>query len=179
MSNDGPKSWKEFKFPPSRGSQNAVYAPLPPAPSPRSITQTESKRRAAQFQDMKGFINDERCPLCGAQLEGRITYESATVYCAANGQREYQANYKYGLDKPTWSMTTHYTSQFAFEIEAQHVQDDMYKNAVYKLDLNLNKRFQQLEKKLLFSYEGARLSLKNNLSEEELLNKIKLYTLFS
>lgn len=179
MSNNGPKSFKEFKFPPSRGTQNAVYAPLPPPPKPRTITEKEAQRRADQYQVMRQFVNGQRCPVCEAQLEGKIGYDQSTVYCCANGEREYKVNFKYGNEKPNWCVTTYYTTHFAFEVETQHVVDDMYKNTVFKIDLNLNKRFQQLEKKMLFSYEGAPMVLKKNLSEEQILEKIKLYTLFS
>lgn len=180
MSNgSGPKSFKQMQFPPNRNGTPAVYAPLPPAPTPRTITSNEVKRRAAQLQDMKAFINDERCPVCQAQLDGRIAYDTATVYCAEGGEQQYRAHYKYGLDKPVWSITTYYTTMFAFEIHAEYMEDELYRNTVFKVDLNLNKKFQQAEKKELFSYEGARLALKNNLTEEQILEKMKLYTLFS
>lgn len=180
MSNgNGPKSFRNMNFPPSRDGTYAVYAPLPPAPKPRTITKTEAEKRADQYQLMKQFINLQRCPVCDAQLEGKIGYDQSTVYCCTNGEREYKVHFKYGFEKPNWSVTTYYTTYFAFEIETQHVVDEMYKNTIYKIDLNLNKRFQQLEKKTLLSYEGARMALKKNLSEEQILEKIKLYTLFS
>ncbi len=166
-------------FPPSRNGQSAVYAPLPPAPKPRTISQNEAQRRADQLRLMKDFINAQRCPICDAQLEGSVAYDHATVYCCAGGEAEYKAHYKFGLDKPHWSVSTYYTTNVGFEIENQHVVDDMYRNTVYKLDLTLNKKFQQREKKTLFTYEGAPLALKKNLSEEQILEKIKLYTLFS
>jgi hypothetical protein len=181
MSNDksSPKSFRDMKFPTSRDGTIAIYAPLPPAPPPHTITKTEAQRRAEQYLVMRQFINDQRCPVCDAQLEGKIGYDQSTVYCCSGGEREYRANFKYGNEKANWSITTYYTTMFAFEIETQYVVDDMYKNTVYKIDLNLNKKFQQLEKKMLFSYEGARMALKKNLSEEQILEKIKLYTLFS
>lgn len=179
MSSTGPKNFRQIQFPPSRGTQNAVYAPLPAPPKPRTITEKESQRRADQYQLMRQFINNRRCPLCEAQLDGKIAYDQSTVWCCVNGEREYKVNFKYGMEKPNWCVTTYYTTMFAFEIETQLVIDDMYRNTVFKIDLNLNKKFQQLEKKTLFTYEGAPLTLPKNLSEEKILEKIKLYTLFS
>lgn len=167
-------------FPPSRdGSRTAVYAPLPPAPPPKTITPTEAERRALQLKQMKAFINNQRCPICESQLEGTIGYDAATVYCCAGGQKEYKARYVFGNDLPAWSVTTLYTTHFGFEIENRHVTDELYKNTIYKIDLSLNERFQQREKKSILNYEGARLLIKTNLTEEQLMEKIKLYTLFS
>lgn len=177
--NNGPKNFKEMIFPPSRDGQYAVYAPLPPAPKPRTITVTEAQKRAVQLEEMKSFVNTQRCPACDAQLDGGIAYNQATLYCCANGEREYKVNFKYGLPHPHRSVTTYYTTHFAFEIENLHIEDNLFKNTIYKIDLSLNKKFQQSQKKTLFSYEGARLVLKKNISEEDLLSKIDLYVLFS
>lgn len=178
-SSNSPKSFKQMTFPPARQGTNAVYALLPPPPPPRSITATEAKRRADQLEEMKVFCNAERCPICDAQLDGRIGYDSATLYCAANGEAEYKAHYKYGLSHPHWSVVTYYTTHFGFEIESSYVEGNMFKNTIYKVDLQLNKKYRQLDKKKLLDYEGAKLLLKKNLSEEQILEKIKLYTLFS
>lgn len=166
-------------FPPPRSGQNAVYAPLPPPPAPKTITQTEQQRRAEQFKEMKKFINEQTCPMCGSQLEGSIGYDRAGVYCCMGGELEYKAHYKFGILTPFWSVSTYYTSHFAFEIESTFIENGMYKNTIFKIDLSLNKKYQQLEKKILLSYEGAKLTFKRGITEEEILSKIKLYTVFS
>jgi len=178
--NSGPKSFKNMSFPPPRcGTTTAVYAPLPKPPPTRVITPTEQERRALQLKEMKLFINNQKCPMCGAQLDGPIGYDKATVFCRSGGEKEYKAHYKYGMETPYWSVSTFYTTHFAFEVENTHLTDELFKNIIYKIDLSLNERFQQREKKEILNYEGERLLLKGGLTEERLLEKIKLYTLFS
>lgn len=180
MSNSsGPKSFKDMMFPPSRDGGNAVYAPLPPAPSPKTISVNEMQRRADQLKEMKKFINSETCPLCSAQLDGAIGYDQATVYCRAFGEDEYQVSYKFGLPIPYWSRATLYTTHFAYEIFSQHIVDTLYRNTIYKIDLSLNKKFRRKEMKSILNYEGERLLLEKSTNEEKLLSKINLYTLFS
>lgn len=167
-------------FPPSRdGSTNAIYAPLPPAPAPRTISTDESAIRAFQLKEMRKFIDNQRCPVCSSQLDGPIGYDNATVYCCTGGEKEYKAKYVFGLDVPTRSVATFYTTHFAFEIDTTHLIDDLYRNILYKIDLSLNPKYQQAEKKELLNYEGERFLFKNSWTEEELLNKVKLYTIFS
>lgn len=180
MSNKGPKNFRNIKFPPARGgTTNATYAPLPPIPPAKIITPNEVEKRALQLKEMKKFINEKRCPICSAQLEGMVSYNSATVYCLNGGESEYRAQYKLGLEAPFSSVTTFYTNRFAFEIANSQITDDLYKNSIYEIDLSLSKGFQQKNKKKILEYEGNRLSLPSNLTEEQILSKIKLYTVFS
>ena len=174
-----PDSFKTMSFPKPRDGVAAVYAPLPIATPSKTITSTEAERRNLQYKEMKKFINNERCPVCSGQLDGPIGFDAATVYCRVGGDDEYKARYVYGNILPDWSRITLYTTHFAFEIESQHITEDMFLNHLYKLDLSLNPRYQQRSKKELLKYEGSRLMLKANLTEEQLLNKIKLFTLFS
>lgn len=179
MTNNGPKSFKSMLFPPSRGGTNAVYAPLAPAPPPRVIPLSEAQRRAAQLREMKMFINRRRCPVCDAQLEGGIGYDKAALYCVVGGEQEYRVHYQYGLDIPQWSRITYFTTHWAYQLDSTYVVDDMYKNTIFRVDLNLNQKFREMEKKTLLSFEGERLLLPRNLKEEEIDDKIKLLTLFS
>lgn len=167
-------------FPPPRdGTTTAVYAPLPPPPPPKTITSNEAERRALQLKQMKAFINNRRCPICDSQLEGSIGYDRATVYCCVGSEKEYVVHYVFGETRPDWSVTTFYTTHFAYQIENKHITDELYRNIIYKVDLSLNERFRDREKKTILNYEGARLLLSGNLKEEQIEEKIKLYTLFS
>lgn len=180
MSNKiGPDNFRTMSFPSPRDGTTAIYAPLPPSTAPRAISLTEAEKRALQLRDMKKFINDERCPICSAQLEGSVGFDRATVFCCVGGEKEYKAHYKIGQDFPHWSVTTFYATQFAYEIENNFVVDGMFRNTIYKIDLSFNERFQQSTKKDMLNYEGARLIIKAGMTEEQLEKKIKLYTLFS
>lgn len=127
---------------------------------------------------MKKFCNNQRCQACGAQLEGQIGFDKATLYCCAN-EKEYKAVFKYGQEIPVWCCTTMYATHFAFEIINKHLTEELYENLVFKVDLSYNERFQQSTKVELLKYEGERLVFKEALTEEQLLDKIKLYNLFS
>src|ERR1700722_18522848 len=133
---DTPKSFRDMKFPPPRDGTYSIYAPLPPPPKPKTITMTEAKRRADQLEEMKKFVNAQRCPVCEAQLEASIGYDKSTVYCCANGENEYKVRFAYGLQHPLRSVTTYSTTHFAFEIENIHIEDNLFKNTIYKLDLS-------------------------------------------
>lgn len=181
MSSDGPKSFKEMIFPPSRdGAKNAIAAPLPPSVPARTISPSEAERRASQLKVMKDFINAERCSICQAQLDGSIGYDWADLYCRAN-EKEYKAHYKYGSDQCIlqWSKATFYTTHFAFEIVSRHIDNELYENSIFKIDLSLNERFQQMTKENFVTFEGQRFIFNGKLTEQQLLNKIKLYTVFS
>jgi hypothetical protein len=175
----GPENFRTMSFPTPRDGTTAIYAPLPPSPAPRAITLTEAETRALQLKEMKKFINNERCPSCSGQLEGSVGFDRATVFCCVGGEKEYKAHYKLYQDFPHWSVTTFYTTHFAFEIENTFIVDEMFKNTICKIDLSYNERFQQSTKKQMLQYEGARLIIKTGLTEEQLEKKIKLYTLFS
>lgn len=179
MANSGPKNFKSMTFPPARDGTCAVYAPLPKPPSPKAITLTESQQRAKQLEEMKVFANKQRCPVCDAQLDGPIGYDCAILYCRLNGEQQYKVYFKYGLEHIHWSITTYYTEHYAYEIETSYIEGNLFSNTLFKIDLSFNKKFQQSTKKNIFSYEGAILTFQKNISEEDLMSKIKLYTLFS
>lgn len=175
----GPKNFKTMKFPtPRDGTTTAVYAPLPPAQPPRTISLTEAEKRALQLREMKKFCNAQKCPVCSAQLDGSIGFDKATLFCRAN-ESEYQVSFKYGVEQPIWSKTLLLTTYFGFEVISRFITDELFENVIFKLDLSLNTKYQQMEKKELLKYEGERLTFRGNLTEEQLLEKIKLYTLFS
>lgn len=175
---NGPPNFRNMKFPPSRYGNNAVYAPLQPAPPARTITMNEKERRAIQLKEMKAFCNQQRCPLCDSQLEGQVGFDRATLYCVAN-EKEYKVAYKFGFEKPIWSRTTYFTTHFAYEVDNKHLLDELYENVIYKVDLSYNEKFQQISKQEILKYEGSLLRFKTGLTEDQLLEKIKLYNLFS
>lgn len=180
MSSNGPKSFKEMQFPPPRdGARVSIYAPLPPPPPPRTISQVELDHRAKQLSEMKTIINTARCPLCDGQLDGHVGFDRASVYCAQYSEQEYKAQYIYGHTDPIYSVATIYTTCTAYEVIHSHMGNNIYSNSIYQIDLTLNSRTQQSQKKLFTSFEGPRYFLSKRLTEKQLLEKIKLYTVFS
>lgn len=180
MSNNGPKNFKEMQFPPARdGARNSVYAPLPPAPPPRAVSASEIDKRTERLLEMKVLVNAARCPLCGGQLDGPVTFEGASLYCITFTSKEYHAVYNYGYLEPACSIATIYTTNYAYEIVHNRIEDNKFQNEIYKIDLSLNERNQQASKELFTKFEGARFFLSKKLSEKKLLEKIKLYTVFS
>jgi len=169
-----------MQFPPPRdGARTSISAPLPPVPSSRTISQMEIDKRARQLSEMKTLVNAASCPLCGGQLDGHIGFDVARVYCASYTNKEYIATYSYGFSEPTYSVATIYATHTAYEMAHFHIEKNKYLNSIYQIDLSLNEITQQSQKKLFTSFEGSRFFLNKKLSEKQLLEKIKLYTVFS
>lgn len=180
MSDNGPKNFKTMIFPPAReGTTTAVYAPLPTPPPPKTISAEEFEQRAILLKQMKKLVNSQRCPVCDAPLEGSVRYDGANVFCAANGRKEYYAGFVPTLTFPRTAVTTLYTTHLGFEIHHLYVSENNFVNQVFQLDLSFSERFQQAEKKELLKYTGDRLILKGTFTEQKLIEKIKLYSIFS
>lgn len=176
-----PKNFKEiFQALPKQRQKFAVYAPLPSAPPAKIITPAQREKQQQQYKEMMELVNSERCPLCGAQLDGGVYYSHADVWCAANGEDEYKAHYIYGLKVPQYNTSTIYTDIHAYEIYHQYISDKEYLNIMYKIDLSsYNKVYRQRNKEKILDYKGTKLFLDKNISEEKILKKLKLYRVFS
>lgn len=175
-----PKNFREiFKSLPKQRQKTAIYAPLPPQPPAKTISSAQKALQEQQYKEMWEFVNSERCPCCGAQLDGGISYERANVYCSTNGEEEYKAVYVYGLKIAQHSRFTIYGSTFAYEVINEFISEDIFRNIVFKIDLSYNKAFQQKLKEKVLSYEGKRLLLDKKLDEQAILKKLKLYQTFS
>lgn len=70
----------------------------------------------------------------------------------------------------------------SYEFKSVGIGDGKYKNMIFKVDMNLNEKFRNLEKIKLLDYEGDKMPTfkKSTIkSEDSLLKKIKLYSVFS
>jgi hypothetical protein len=176
----GPKNFKTMKFPPSRGS-NAIYAQLPKSGPVNVISASQLSQQDLQFKEMKKLLNSEHCPLCSGQLEGPIRFDETELYCVHCGAGKYKACYRYGLNVPYKSTTTYYTTNFAYQVYS-YLLDEVsvkYKNIIYSLDLTYTEKTRNASRKEISSWEGNRLILDPNLDERKIIEKIKLYTVFS
>jgi hypothetical protein len=55
--NNGPKNFKQMKFPPSRYGSPSVSSPI-------------ISKAVKQVDPFKNYLNSLKCPICGSQIEG-------------------------------------------------------------------------------------------------------------
>jgi hypothetical protein len=136
------------------------------------------------FEDPKvfyKFINSLRCPLCGSQLDGKVHQSRSDLYCVGNSD-EYCAIYTANSKLPVHEEVniTYDTNRYEFISTRNTDVISPYKNTISKIDLNLAPRFRQRDKIKIFENVGTKLPyFSTQMTEKELLNKIKIYNLFS
>lgn len=171
-----PKSFKDlFKYKkqvPMHGG-NLIIAPKPIKPDPDFLAQ-----QAKQQKELEKFVNQKRCSVCGSQLDGPVYAAKAELYCVAYNSH-YKCTYLFDNKLPKSSLATYAFDQNAYEIYSRLKDIDKYYIEVYKIDLNLIPKFQQRDKKKIMDCESAIFKFQKNISEEDFLQKIKLYTVFS
>lgn len=116
------------------------------------------------------FINTLRCPICQAGLDGSISDE-ANIYCRFNPD-EYHAQYKQGTFIPV-------RDSICFEdwkIDHQQLSGNKYKTTVWYM---LESGFSLPQHKFVLEYEGEMLFSATSFNEDEFLNKMELYDVFS
>lgn len=130
---------------------------------------------------MMARVNEDRCPVCKCQLDGAVYFYYADVYCCSGGEDEYKAHYEYSNREPVLSRTTVYTlnGNSAYEIHHQYLNQEEYRNTIYRLDLGLSGRWREANKLCALDYKGTKLFLDKNLDEEAITKKLKLYRVFS
>jgi hypothetical protein len=124
------------------------------------------------------FAKALRCPLCGAQLDGNVHPHRASLYCVSYPD-EYSCVYSPASDLPQYDTQNIIYGNYKYRIEFNQTYGQL-ENKIYKIDLNLNVRERENQKKLLFSNAGSKLPIfAKNLTEQQLLHKIKIYNTFS
>lgn len=171
-----PKSFKDLfvnkiKVPFEGGSK--IFVP----PAVHKTIDQEIQHEKTRKELIK-FVNTQKCVVCGMQLDGPVNYEYAELYCVYNSSH-YKCKFIPGFQLPTESMAVYNFTSEGYQVENDRLDGFNFKNTVYKLDLNLIEKFRYRDKKLLVSYGGAFLKFKKNLSEQEFVQKLKIYMVFS
>lgn len=175
-----PKNFKEiFQSLPKHRSKYAIAAPIPSQPPTKVLTLEQIERQKQQFKEMMELVNSTKCPLCKSQLDGPVYFYYADVYCCVNGEAEYKAHFSYGLKEPQNELSTIYCTSYAYEIFNEYLSPDNYKNTLFKVDLNSHYYHNRRSREKLIDYEGVKLFIDKNFSEERIIKKIKLYRVFS
>ncbi len=171
-----PKSFKDLfvnktKVPFEGGSK--IFVP----PSVQKTIDQEIQHEKARKELIK-FVNTQRCVVCGVQLDGPVNHEYADLYCVYNNTH-YTCKFIPGFQLPTESVAEYNFTSEGYQVVSKRLDEFKYRNTVYKLDLDLIERFRFRDKKLIVSYDGAFLKFKKNLSEQEFVQKLKIYMVFS
>lgn len=130
------------------------------------------------ISEFRKFINTLRCPLCQAQLDGNIHPKQAVVYCVSNND-EYDSTWIPGNIIPSHETIRHYYPQYEYAIGISRFDYDMYRTIVVRYNRDTTNFYKESTKKVLFNVPKRILLFRERIEEKDLLNKIKLFNLFS
>lgn len=171
-----PKSFKDLfqnkKKVPMNGG-NLIVTPKGNQPNPDFELQQVRKQK-----ELIAYVNTKRCTVCGSQLDGPVYAKEARLYCVEN-QQHYICKYVYNDFKLVNCKAEYVFHVFGYEVISNLLDTNQYRNSISKLDMNLIERYRYRDKVLLLSFEGALLRFPKDLTEEEFVQKLKLYTVFS
>lgn len=131
------------------------------------------------FRRFNKFCNSLRCPLCKSQLDGNIHPKEAKLYCVANND-EYICRWLPGDETPASEMIRYWYSEYEYDILITRYGDSSFRTQIIRYNRNVNPIYRNKSRKEMFDLTGARvLFFRHRMSEEEFLNKLKLYSVFS
>lgn len=125
------------------------------------------------------FANSLRCKLCSAQLDGGIFYKTANLYCVASNHYACDLSAEFNIPISETARITFNTTEYSIQNQIINNNNIINKYCnIYKSDLNLIKR---LRKKIHIVHIEELLEIKDLSfkSEDELLNFIKVYNIFT
>jgi len=170
-----PQSYKDlFK---NIKQRKQVAAPIPPQIL-KTRTQEQAKAEAKLQKEFIKFANDQRCEVCGDQLDGPVYFNRASLYCVSNND-----HFKSGYNQNKKLIDSY--ALYSFDVVEYEVfasaRDDEYNVKIYQLDKHLTPQFRYRlsEKKKIFEYVGTRFEFPKGLSQKEFEQNIKLFITFS
>lgn len=179
MSN-GPKSFKDLvKRTVLRTEQGQKLKPIPRV----QISDAELARRNKLLAEMKSFANKLRCPLCGSQLDGPVSYIDARLNCAASPS-EYIVYYPgRGLPKREAARVSddyHIYELIYYLTGLDDNEVPQYEIVINQLDLSIpNPEIREKNKKKLHYFTGVKvLPINENLNAKNILKKLEIYQIF-
>lgn len=179
MSNK-PKSFKDLiKRPKLRTEQGQILKPVPRV----SITPAELARRNSLLAEMKKFANNLRCPLCGCQLDGPVSYADAKLSCISKPDEYYVYYPGRALAKKEIARVSNDFHTYELVYYLTGLDDNeipRYQITISQLDLTIPRYdIREKNKKILYSFEGVKvLPINKNLNADNLLKKLELYQIF-
>lgn len=179
MSN-GPKSFKDLmKRTTLRSEQGRQLKPIPRV----QISEVELARRNQRLAEMKAFANKLRCPLCGAQLDGPVSWTDAKLTCVSNPD-EYSVYYPgTGLAKQEIARVSNDYHIYELAYYLIGLNDDEvpeYNVVINQLDLTISvPQIREKNKKRLHHFTGVKvLPINKDLTADNILKKLEIYQIF-
>jgi len=132
-----------------------------------------------QYKEFVNYCNKLRCPLCKSQLDGVIKYDFADLYCVSNNQ-EYMCILSSPDDDFDVEQFIYWYPQYQYTICVANLNNGQYRTTVDRYSLDYVPRLRVQSKKEIFRHVGGQIPFfRSKKSEEELLKKLKIYTIFS
>jgi len=129
-------------------------------------------------KELERFCNNQRCPLCDAQLDGGVHPGEARLFCRANPE-EYTCVFTPNMLEPVNSSIRISYDCNQYEVLHFRTQSGSYINSVFVIDLTMRVDLRHKFKKKMFDFEGSRLIIPKTTTETGLLSKLKTYIIFS
>lgn len=124
---------------------------------------------------MLEFANQLRCPLCQAQLDGEVNPKKATLYC--RGDIDHY-NAEYNEQKQLKHCKYYFAfNQNAYNIVADFIDPLTARIMVFKLDLTISPEYRNIYRRELFRFIGTPPNFDLQMTEDELLDELKLFAL--
>jgi hypothetical protein len=179
MSN-GPKSFKDLiKRTKLRTEQGQILKPVPRV----QISDVELVRRNKLLAEMKSFANKLRCPLCGSQLDGSVSYKDAKLRCVSNPDEYFVYYPGRGLAQQERARVSndYYIYQISYRLTGLDDNEvPQYYFTITEYDLSIhNATIREKSGKVLYSFAGVKvLPITENLNAENILKKLEVYQIF-
>ena len=159
----GPKSFRQmFKDKPQVKFQESVpFVPVPHVPTPEEV-----KRK--QF---KHFLNNQRCMVCGGQIDGVVERPISTQTCSK--ANHFRAVFDENKDLPISVLSIfRFNNAIDYEI-VSHLTSDNYLNVIYRVEKEA-----VFHTRKLADYKGELLWLEPNLTEKQFMDMIQMIMVF-
>lgn len=179
MSN-GPKSFKDLmKRTTLRTEQGRQLKPVPRV----QISEVELARRNKRLAEMKAFANRLRCPLCGSQLDGPVSYVDAKLRCVSNPDEYFVYYPGTGLAKQERARVSndYYTYELSYYLNGLDDNEvPQYSLNIIQYDLSIpNPLIREKSGKVLHRFTGVKvLPITEDLTAENILKKLEIYQIF-
>lgn len=131
-----------------------------------------------QHKQFVAFCNALRCPLCNGQLDGNIHHKQAQLYCV-NDNNEYKVTWSPGKSIPDFELISYTYPQYMYVIEYGTDWLHQIYTVINRYNMDAHPMHRAKTKVQVFKCASRLQFFRKRLDEEDFLNKLKLYNVFS